>query len=85
MGLSEIKLFEATVVTEDYVDDLTSLVTGGGIHRNSGNQLQLDQNVYRHSTILAQNWTKFLPIAGSDPVTSTYRITNSTFTVPDKF
>ena len=33
------------------VDNLTSLATGVGIHRNSGNQLQLDQNVYSSNYI----------------------------------
>ena len=40
----------------------------------------LDQNVYRHSTILSNTWTKLLPVAvsfGAD-----YRITDSGFIVP---
>ena len=55
------------IVDKQYVDPLTDLVSGGGINRVQ-NGLQLDSNVYVHSTSLAQNWTKFLPIAGSNSV-----------------
>ena len=72
------------IVNKLYVDNLTNLVSGGGINRVQ-NGLQLDSNVYLHSSTLAANWTKYLPVAGTSTVNnSTYnRITDSGFTVPD--
>ena len=57
------------------------LVVGGRINKNNNNELQLDQNVYRHSAFLAQNWTKVLSIPGT--FGTDYGITHSGFTVPN--
>ena len=70
---------------KQYVDMNTSYVLGGGLTRKSNSGLELESNVYRHSTTLAPNFIKFLPVAGYDQGTSNYRISGSTFTVPDKF
>ena len=71
-GLSQMEMFEATFQT-------TKLVVGGGMSTNILGELQLDQNVYRHSTILGNNWTKFLPVTGW--LGADYRITDSGLTV----
>ena len=75
-GLSRMEMFESAVRNSG-----VKLVVGGRIDKNTNNELQLDQNVYQHSTILGNNWTKFLPVAGS--FGADYRITDSGFTVPN--
>ena len=65
-------MFEATF-------QMTKLVVRGGMSTNILGELQLDQDVHRHSTLLGNNWTKFIPVAGW--LGADYRINDSGLTV----
>ena len=75
MGLAEIKMYEATLVTRNYVTQTISdsvryipaLALGGGIIRNSNNELELDTNVYLESPIISRG---FIPFVSSNFINS---------------